>query len=78
MRSVLSDEKKLSIAALSQTLPERLEARAYVAQRKRIEQEMLAREAAQRTAPPEPEPAPVKIMRVRAPARHVGPRVRGM
>jgi hypothetical protein len=55
-----------------------IEAHEYVAQRKRIEQEMLAREAAQRTAPPEPEPAPVQIIRVRAPARHVGPRVRGM
>jgi hypothetical protein len=56
------------------------EARAFVAQRKQIEQETMAREAARRAAPPEPEPAsaPIKITRAQAPARHIGPRVRGM
>ena len=56
------------------------EARAFVAQRKRIEQETMAREAARRVAPPEPDhvSAPIKITRAQAPARPIGPRVRGM
>jgi hypothetical protein len=54
------------------------EACAFVAQRKRIDEEMMARAAARRAMPQEPEPAPVQITRVRAPAHRVGPRIRGM
>jgi hypothetical protein len=55
-----------------------LEARAYVAQRKRIDEEMKAREAARRAEQPLPAPEPVAITRTHAPARRSGPSVRGL
>ena len=51
---------------------------AYVAQRKRIEEETKAREATRRAEQPLPAPEPVKIARTHAPARRSGPSVRGL
>ena len=55
-----------------------IEARAFVAQRKRIDEETMAREAARAAAEAQPEPAPVQITRTHAPAYRAGPRIRGM
>ena len=77
----LKNEIRQTIIFVNDGMPLRqaaIEARAFVAQRKRIEQDAIAREAARAAAPPPPEPAPVQITRVRTPARHVGPRIRGM
>jgi len=50
----------------------------YVAQRKRIDEEMKAREAARRAEKPLPAPEPVAVTRTHAPARRNGPSVRGL
>jgi hypothetical protein len=70
-----------AITFMNEGMPPRqtaIEARAYVAQRKRIEEETKARDAACRAAQPLPAPAPVVIARTHAPARRTGPRVRGL
>lgn len=54
-----------------------IEAKAYVAQRKRIGEATKVREAARRAAPPPPEPAPIRSARS-APSRPRGPRVTGL
>jgi hypothetical protein len=56
----LKNEIRQAILFMRDGMPPRqaaIEAHEYVAQRKRIEQETMAREAARRAAPPEPEPA---------------------
>jgi hypothetical protein len=77
------NEIRQAIMFMNEGMPPRqaaIEARAFVAQRKRIDDEMKAREAARRAEQPLPEsePAPVKIARTHAPARLIGPRVRGL
>ena len=51
------------------------EARAYVAQRKRIAEELARRAAARAEAPVAPEPAPAAVTRT-GPPRPTGPRIR--
>ena len=77
----IKNEIRQAIVLMKEGMPPRqaaIEARAFVAQRKRIDEEMKAREAARRAEQPLPAPEPVKIARTHAPARHIGPRVRGL
>ena len=73
----LKNEIRQTIIFMNEGMPAREAAVAasdYVAQRKRIDEETKAREAARRAAQPLPAPAPVTLTQ----ARPVGPRIRGM
>ena len=77
----LKNEIRQTIKFANEGMPPReaaIAAKEYVAQRRRIEAAEKAREAARRAEQPLPAPAPVTITRTQAPARPVGPRIRGM
>ncbi len=75
----LKDEMRQAIVLVRDGMSPRqamTEAREFAAQRRRIAQEMAAREAAPCAAPPPAESAPIRITRERPPTHHIGPRVR--
>ena len=76
----LKNTIRQTVKFASEGMPPRQAAAAaidYVAQRKRIDEETMAREAVRAAqAPTEPAPAPVRITRTQPPP-HAGPRIRG-
>jgi len=77
----IKNEIRHAIKLRSQGVPPQQaadEAHEFVAQRKRIEQAALAREAARRSAPPPVPTEPPRVTRNAPPGHRRGPRVRGL
>jgi len=75
------NEIRHAITLMSEGVPPQqaaAEAREFVAQRKRIEQATLERDAARRPAPPPVQMEPPRVTRSAPPGQRCGPRVRGL